>query len=51
MTDLSRIYRKVVASLCVGLAETINKLGPDFLEGSTLNILSLMIPLIIDPHS
>ena len=27
------ICRKVVASLCMGLAETINKVGPGILEG------------------
>ena len=26
-------YRKVVAGLCIGFAETINKVGPAFLEG------------------
>jgi hypothetical protein len=26
--------RSVVSSLCVGLAETINKVGPGFLDGS-----------------
>jgi hypothetical protein len=31
---LTRNLRTVVSSLCVGLAETINKVGPGFLENS-----------------
>lgn len=34
---LFSIYRKVVSGLCVGLAETINKVGPAFLENSKLS--------------
>jgi hypothetical protein len=30
-------HRTVVASLCLGLAETINKIGPAFIEGRELD--------------
>jgi importin-4 len=33
--SITDIARSVVAALCVGFAETINKVGPAFLEGST----------------
>ncbi|EIW79292.1 ARM repeat-containing protein [Coniophora puteana RWD-64-598 SS2] len=33
--------KSVVAALCVGLAETINKIGPAFIEGQLENICSI----------
>ena len=38
-------YRKVVAGLCIGFAETINKVGPAFLEGCKC------FPFIITTHA
>ncbi|PCH44091.1 ARM repeat-containing protein [Wolfiporia cocos MD-104 SS10] len=39
--------KKVVSALCVGLAETINKLGPAFLEGR-LEQIGSMAKMILD---
>ena len=35
-------YRGVVSSLCVGLAETIDKVGQQFLDGCTCHIGDLL---------
>ncbi|THG94520.1 hypothetical protein EW026_g6967 [Hermanssonia centrifuga] len=38
--------KKVVASLCIALAETINKVGPAFLEGKVEQIANIAIQLL-----
>ncbi|KAL7280928.1 hypothetical protein ACG7TL_005876 [Trametes sanguinea] len=38
--------KKVVSSLCVGLAETINKLGPAFLEGRLEHFANIAVQVL-----
>ncbi|KAF9005943.1 armadillo-type protein, partial [Cyathus striatus] len=38
--------KSVVSSLCVGLAETINKIGPAFIEGRTEEISNIAIQVL-----
>ncbi|KAH7913038.1 armadillo-type protein [Hygrophoropsis aurantiaca] len=38
--------KSVVASLCVGLAETINKIGPGFIENHLDNICSIAVQVL-----
>ncbi|THH27563.1 hypothetical protein EUX98_g6632 [Antrodiella citrinella] len=38
--------KKVVAGLCIGLAETISKLGPAFIEGQTDKIANIAIQVL-----
>lgn len=46
----SLVYRSVVSSLCVGLAETINTVGPAFLENVYEDICSLAVEILEQKH-
>jgi importin-4 len=59
LTDLSAVFsyqhitnygfclcRKVVASLCIGLAETINRVGPAILEGRLESIANIAVQIL-----
>jgi hypothetical protein len=42
--------RSVVSSLCVGLAETVNKVGPGFLEGRAYEVAIARLHILITAH-
>lgn len=44
--DVPLSNRKVVSSLCVGLAETTNKIGPAFLEGRVEHFANIAVQVL-----